>query len=157
MRERQLLCPSASAAPEAIVLGIRQQDGTVAYLGGGLTASAEFVEAVSERAAADFRFAAPCAQGGCGHWRADAPAQEGDQTDARAEAGQAAGHCSLVGRLRAVVTEQYQSEELPQCGIRQSCRWFAQDGRAACLICPVVTKASGATASAESRLEGVVP
>src|SRR5437763_115569 len=29
-------------------------------------------------------------------------------------------------------------EALPRCGIRPRCRWFAQNGRAACEVCPLV-------------------
>jgi hypothetical protein len=28
--------------------------------------------------------------------------------------------------------------ELPACGIRERCRWFAQEGSAACAVCPLV-------------------
>jgi hypothetical protein len=35
---------------------------------------------------------------------------------------------------------------LPTCTIRQTCRWFGQRGRDACVVCPlVVTDAGGGT------------
>ncbi|GAA1758244.1 MAG TPA: hypothetical protein PKH97_14110 [Tetrasphaera sp.] len=154
MAQRDLLCPSAAAEPGVIVLGIRRADGTIGYLPGQLTADADFVAAVRDRASTDFRFAAPCARGGCGHWRADPPPDSSSPSSDRSSAGPPSGQCSLIGRLRDVVADQYQADELPRCAIRASCRWFAQDGRDACRICPVVTRASGAPASADPSQEG---
>ena len=155
MAQRDLLCPSAAAEPGVIVLGIRRADGTIGYLPGQLTADADFVAAVQDRAATDFRFAAPCARGGCGHWRADpAPDRSDSPASDRSSAGLPSGQCSLIGRLRDVVADQYHADELPRCAIRATCRWFAQDGRDACRICPVVTRASGAPASADPSQEG---
>jgi hypothetical protein len=63
-----------------------------------------------------FRVAAPCAGAGCRH-------HDGDR-------------CRLAVRvarqLPAVATA------LPPCPIRHGCRWWAQEGRAACLRCPQV-------------------
>jgi hypothetical protein len=63
-----------------------------------------------------FRFAAPCANSSCQHF-------DGSQ-------------CRLATRivegLPAVV------EQLPPCPIRASCRWWQQEGKAACLRCPQI-------------------
>jgi hypothetical protein len=63
-----------------------------------------------------FRFAAPCAASGCRHF---------DGCD-----------CRLARRtvqLLPIVTAA-----LPPCRIRPRCRWWRQEGRAACLRCPQV-------------------
>lgn len=62
------------------------------------------------------RFAAPCANGGCQHFRA--------------------GSC----RLAAKVVERLEpvTDALPTCEVRAVCRWFAQEGAAACLRCPAI-------------------
>lgn len=68
-----------------------------------------------------FRIAAACEQSGCVHF------------DGR--------HCSLVRRI----VEQLQPvvDVLPPCQIRAGCRWYAEQGAAACHRCPqVVTYAS---------------
>lgn len=68
-----------------------------------------------------FRFAAPCVCSGCAHFAAEA------------------SKCRLVEKVvrwMPVVVER-----LPACAIRPSCRWWQQEGRAACLRCPqVVTR-----------------
>jgi hypothetical protein len=69
-----------------------------------------------------FRLAATCVKGGCPHWRTEQPGAEGD------------GACSLVQRVRAGFPEVRPQ----QCGIRLVCRWFAQEGLAACRACPGV-------------------
>jgi hypothetical protein len=63
-----------------------------------------------------FRFAAPCACGACPNFQGD--------------------HCGLVTkivRLMPAVTEA-----LPTCLIRPQCRWWQEEGKAACLRCPAV-------------------
>lgn len=70
-----------------------------------------------------FRMAATCIKHRCRHWDTAQPGAQGD------------GACSLVQR---VVTSFAATAELPVCGIRASCRWWAQEGRAACLGCPGV-------------------
>ena len=65
-----------------------------------------------------FRFAAGCIQGGCRHWEADTK------------------RCRLVAKtvqLAPVVVEK-----LKPCAIRSDCRWWRQEGKAACVRCPQV-------------------
>jgi hypothetical protein len=67
-----------------------------------------------------FRFAAPCMCAGCVHFADD--------------------KCLLakkIVKLLPAVTEQ-----LPRCAIRLQCRWWRQEGRAACLRCPQVVTAN---------------
>src|SRR5436305_14959432 len=75
-----------------------------------------------------FRFAAPCAGNACRHFHG--------------------ANCSLatriVQRLPAPVTDP------PPCAIRDACRWWLQEGVAACLRCPlVVTESFGAAEIAD--------
>jgi hypothetical protein len=66
-----------------------------------------------------FRFAAPCAEGGCRHFDG--------------------ARCRLVDKL--VARTDRAVDTLPPCRLRPRCRWWAQDGREACLRCPgVVTE-----------------
>jgi hypothetical protein len=64
-----------------------------------------------------FRFAGGCIESRCGHW------------DDR---------CRLIDSLVASPAAADGDADLPACAIRANCRWFAQDGRAACAICPRV-------------------
>jgi hypothetical protein len=63
-----------------------------------------------------FRTAAPCAASACLHF--------------------AAGRCRLATRIVEQVPEAV--DGLPACRIRPDCRWWQQEGKAACLRCPLV-------------------
>jgi hypothetical protein len=67
-----------------------------------------------------FRLAATCAEGMCPHF---------DGADCRLAA-------RVVQILPAVV------DFLPPCIIRKECRWYSQEGGAACKRCPAVTTVS---------------
>jgi hypothetical protein len=69
-----------------------------------------------------FRIAAPCLGSGCTHF---------DGTD-----------CRLVRRL--VTLLPVVAEMPPPCALRPSCRWWRQEGKAACLRCPQVVTDSNA-------------
>lgn len=69
-----------------------------------------------------FRIAAPCAGRGCIHF---------DGAD-----------CRLVERLVTLLPPVV--EALPPCALRPSCRWWQQEGKAACLRCPQVVTDSNA-------------
>jgi hypothetical protein len=62
------------------------------------------------------RIAAPCQENACCHF---------DGTDCRLAT-------KLVQLMPAV------TESLPPCRIRPDCRWFQQEGRAACAVCPQI-------------------
>jgi hypothetical protein len=63
-----------------------------------------------------FRFAAPCAESGCRHFDG--------------------AECSLGRKL--VESVEPAVDRLPACRLRPSCRWWAEQGREACLRCPIV-------------------
>lgn len=63
-----------------------------------------------------FRFAAPCAGHACGHF---------DGRD-----------CQLATRIVQILPAA--SSGLPPCMLRAECRWWQQEGKAACLRCPQV-------------------
>ena len=69
-----------------------------------------------------FRFSQPCVEGNCHHW-----------TGSR---------CGVIDRALQVAEEakaiDASDEALPKCTIRRRCRWFAQAGRKACAVCPLV-------------------
>jgi hypothetical protein len=119
--ERALRCPSAQPGMTDVqVLGVA--NGTpaaprIAYLNETLPASAEVLEAAAPFPATQvLRLAAKCEEHRCAHFD---------------------GHnCQLavriVGMLDAV------TDAMPPCVIRKTCRWYAQEGRAACLRCPQI-------------------
>jgi hypothetical protein len=62
------------------------------------------------------RIAAPCQENSCCHF---------DGAD-----------CRLATKLVQLIPPVTQS--LPPCRIRPDCRWFVQEGRAACAVCPQI-------------------
>jgi hypothetical protein len=63
-----------------------------------------------------FRFAAPCAGQACKHFDGL--------------------NCSLAQRLVNILPRV--TSDLPPCHIRSECRWWLQEGKAACFRCPQV-------------------
>jgi hypothetical protein len=92
----------------------------VVYLEQPVAVSAELLEMAQPLQPTElFRFAAPCQTGACAHW-------DGDR-------------CQLAARIVQRIPAAALS--LPRCHIRTRCRWYAQEGRAACGRCPrVVTQ-----------------
>ncbi|MDZ8187261.1 MAG: nitrogen fixation protein [Nostoc sp. ChiSLP02] len=120
---RTTLCPSARPETESgdtVIFGI--VGGTVtapriAYLKEPLPITDELVAKASPVTPAEiFRTAASCAKSGCQHF---------DGQDCRLAKG-------IVEKLPAVV------EQLPPCSIRRDCRWWQQEGKAACMRCPQI-------------------
>jgi hypothetical protein len=118
-------CPSAPCEPGATLLGLVGEDGRIGYLTPALRIDEEFVARV-ERGRSPrkrFRFAGPCLEGECRQWT-----------------GSRCGVVDTVFDAVEKLAPQPAREEgvLPRCAIRSSCRWFAQEGAAACAACPFV-------------------
>jgi hypothetical protein len=128
------LCPSTTAAPgvEGVRLtGVVGRDGRVANLLTPLPVDAAFLAEANRHGVPEkrFRFSAPCVEGRCGNWAADAPG---------------GGACGLIGRIRQHVAAHdpqaiAEPTGLQACAIRARCRWWLQDGAAACAVCTLVT------------------
>jgi hypothetical protein len=116
-----VLCPSAQPEmPGSMILGIVQ--GTVerprmTHLTDPVPGTPELL-ALAEpvRPTEVFRFAASCAGTGCQHFDG--------------------GNCRLV--RRRVKMQEPVVQSLPICQIRPRCRWWQQEGRAACQRCPEI-------------------
>jgi hypothetical protein len=116
-------CPSARCREGALLIGIIGADGRLRYLGQPAEIDRDFVAAAQVGRAPEsrFRFSELCARDGCKHWLEN--------------------RCQLAERLSAGSASLPQSADgLPQCGIRRSCTWFAQEGADACAVCPVVVR-----------------
>lgn len=116
------LCPSAQPGMDRCqVLGVVQRQGPapmLQYLKESLPATPQILAMAAPLKPTEvFRLAATCAEHRCPHF---------DGVDCRLAA-------RVVRILPAVV------EELPVCIIRKECRWYAQEGGAACKRCPEIT------------------
>jgi hypothetical protein len=118
-----LLCPSVTAiGPDARVFGVLTRSPAeglqVGYLTEALPATPELLAAAAPAKPTEiFRAAAPCSERACKHF---------DGTN-----------CQLAARITAMLDPVVGT--LARCAIRPVCRWFHQEGRAACLRCPQVT------------------
>jgi hypothetical protein len=120
-----LLCPSASAAAEgSAVIGVVLGDAEaprVAYLEAPIPVTPEILARTAPLAPNQvLRTAAPCAECACAHY------------DGKA--------CSLVQRI--VARMEPTVGRPPPCAIRPRCRWWAEQGKAACVRCPEVVTQS---------------
>lgn len=116
-----MLCPSARPeTPGSVVFGVvggGRDAGRVAYLRDPKPATGEVVAlAAPLPATAVFRVAAACEESACVHF---------DGAD-----------CRLAGRIVDLLPPVV--EVLPPCAIRSRCRWWGQEGRAACTRCPAI-------------------
>jgi len=111
-------CPSGRCRPGSHLLAIRTDEG-LGYVDPPLPVSEEFIQLVEHSGGAAeqrFRFTERCIEHGCSQW--------------------SGGGCGVIERLLA--TRVGTPHELPACGIRPRCRWFAQRGADACAVCPYV-------------------
>ena len=121
--ERPILCPSAQPQCQGAevfgVVGGTADAPAVAYLPGPQPVTDALMQlATPVRPGEVFRIAAPCACSGCGHFAPEA------------------SQCRLVAQI--VQWRPSVVDKLPPCSIRSACRWWQQEGKAACLRCPQV-------------------
>jgi hypothetical protein len=120
---RQTLCPSARPDWEGSkvigVVGGTAETPEVAYLTEAQPVTDELLALARPVAPTEvFRIAAPCACSGCGHF---SPEQ---------------AKCKLAEKI--VRWAPVVVDKLPACTIRPDCKWWQQEGRAACMRCPQV-------------------
>lgn len=132
------LCPSAQPGMDNChVLGVVQHDGPkpmVLYLNKPLPATPDVLAMAAPLKPTEvFRLSGTCAEHACPHF---------DGAD-----------CQLATRvvrmLPAVV------DALPPCIIRKDCRWFSQEGGAACLRCPEITTVTYDTSPETQAVSGL--
>jgi len=119
------LCPSAQPGMDQCrVLGVVQRDGpapVLQYLKEYLPATPEVLASSFPLKPTEvFRLAATCAEHKCPHF---------DGRD-----------CRLATRVVQILPAAV--ETLPPCIIRKQCRWYLQEGGAACRRCPEITTVS---------------
>lgn len=127
-RDGQKSCPSGPCQEGALLLGVMTEAGRVAYVQPPTRVNAEFVGRARAlgRPESRFRFSVPCIEGGCPQWNGRG--------------------CAVADK---VVEEEghrgAETESLPRCGIRATCRWYFQRGADACAVCPLVVADVGGT------------
>ena len=123
--QKALLCPSAQPDMEGTrVLGVisgSAEQSQVAYLNSNVPVTAGLLAAAAPLKPTEvFRFAAHCEENKCRHFDGS--------------------HCQLATRIVQILPAV--TDGLPPCLIRAECRWFQQEGKAACMRCPQVVTES---------------
>lgn len=120
------VCPSSTLGHATHLLGVVGPNGRVHYVSPALPITPEFSDRVSAAGSPErrFRFAGPCVESGCQQWTGSRCGVI-DAVVAQAETAVAGGIDGLDTPLRP-------------CPVRRECRWFAQQGAAACHVCPLV-------------------
>ena len=116
-----LMCPSHRCKPGSQLLGMRQDDGTVAIFPTPLPIDDAFIKKAKEDPLPPeqrFRFTNKCIEAGCNQWT---------------EKG-----CGVVERIVQHLEDLPTLENLPDCGIRNKCRWYRQRGSDSCKACPFI-------------------
>lgn len=116
-----LKCPSAQPGMGDVqVLGVISRDAGqpgLAYLDEPVAATPELMALAAPVAVSEvFRLSARCEESKCTHFDG--------------------ARCQLAVRIAKLLPEAV--DTLPACNIRRDCRWFRQEGRAACLRCPQI-------------------
>jgi hypothetical protein len=119
--EKIPLCPSARPeGSDSVVFGViggSVEQPDVKYLPESQPITEELIALASPVTPTEvFRIADTCATNKCQHFD-----------------GQ---NCNLAQRI--VTQLPTATEQLPPCAIRRDCRWFQQEGKAACLRCPQI-------------------
>lgn len=120
-QNEKILCPSSKCKSGSELLGVRQDDGTVAILPQTLPIDESFIENASADgipAEQKFRFTNKCVECGCKQWTGKS--------------------CGVIDQLVQYIDTLPVSEALPPCAIRKSCRWYKQQGADACKVCKFV-------------------
>jgi hypothetical protein len=114
------LCPSSTCREGSILLGVVQQNQTITMLNIPLRVDATFVKKLEVQGAPEkkFRFTNKCIKSGCRQWDGSS--------------------CGALNFLAASNKHLEEDINLKPCIIRESCRWFHQEGKAACTICTFV-------------------
>jgi hypothetical protein len=117
-----LLCPSSQPGIEDLcILGVVRQSGDgaeVTYLEEPVPATREVLAMAAPLHPTEvFRLAGRCQTNQCPHFDG--------------------ANCGLASRIVSILPAVV--EQLPNCQIRRECRWFQQEGAAACRRCPQIS------------------
>jgi hypothetical protein len=129
---RRALCPSARCEVGSILLGVILPNQRVGYSVGRFVVTDQFVAAARAGRPPEqrLRFSGTCVQEACREWTA--------------------GRCGVIDYVLPELEAEVAADGLPDCPIRQDCRWYMQSGERACRVCPLVVTdgRAGSTAAA---------
>jgi hypothetical protein len=102
------------------LLGIVNEDGSVGFISTPVLLDAAMIEDLQAAGNPEtsFRFSGTCLENGCKQW--------------------ANGNCGVIKNVMEANKEAALESQLPDCSIRESCRWYFQEGAVACSFCPFI-------------------
>jgi hypothetical protein len=111
-------CPSSSIQLDANLLGAVNEDGSVGFFSNPVKVDEEMIASLQKinDPETKFRFSNTCIEKGCNQWKN--------------------GACSIIKNVMQNNMELELVANLPNCSIRPTCRWYAQEGSSACSFCP---------------------
>jgi hypothetical protein len=122
---------------DAQVLGVVSRDGAaprLAYLDQPMTATPDILALAAPVAVSEvFRLSARCEESKCMHFDG--------------------ARCQLAARIAKLLPEVV--DTLPACNIRPDCRWFRQEGPAACKRCPQIVTGNPEADDVLQRVAGM--
>lgn len=109
-------CPSSLGQVGSNLLGVVNPSGTIGFFSEPVEVTPEFIEDAGDFDTLErrFRFSNKCVQSGCKQWT-----------------GKECGVIKAVLALDSIPA----NNDLPECNIRTTCRWFFQEGAVACNGC----------------------
>lgn len=112
-------CPSSVCAEDAVLLGKVKEDGTILFFSNRMQLDQTSVKEFKKLGDPEryYRFSSPCVQNGCRQW--------------------ANGSCGVIKKVLGAGLDDLPADA-PACIIRNTCRWFHQEGVQACYVCPMV-------------------
>ncbi len=116
------LCPSSKLSKGAYLLGIKNEENKIDILSEPVKVDGELLEKFNThdtKAEKALRFTNKCVQSGCKQWTGE--------------------KCGVIDNILEKVEEKYIEDNLPDCAIRSTCRWYFQEGASACKVCTLVT------------------
>lgn len=121
MEPERIMYPAHRCVPGSQLLGVRQNDGTIAILPQTLPIDGQFIQKAKQHPISPerrFRFTNKCIEGGCKQWNGKG--------------------CNVAERVVQYIDSIAVNEKLPACSIRNNCRWHLQKGEEACMACSFV-------------------
>lgn len=113
-------CPSGPLKKGATLLGQFKDSNVLQYEKELKTIDDTMAEKFNKENASSYRAAITCASKGCYNWNGK--------------------ECTVPDQMRPLLNIE-PTAEVENCVIRNTCRWFSQEGYSACEICPLIKTA----------------